>query len=337
MAMYCPKCSTSYEQRLQCPACGERLIMLDSGGRRGLFARGWQHTPVGRVFVGLLLAQGLFYGLRHFLTGILLLAVGHERLPEVLASLPGLITVQVLQVAALLIGGMLAGAAQRSGLVLGLFLGVLNGVVAVIAQQWPATATQTFIPTYGQPVIQGAVGAVGGWLGCTIWRPLAVLLGPDSAQVKRVAVSRPMGSPFAGRIHWFRILIGTAFAVAGCLSATYLLERVAMVSNDALATDSYWQERVVTWEIKALAMLLGGALAGACTTNGFKQGVLVGILSGVALNGAVAMRAPTLQFIGLMMVSSLSLALVGGWFGGQLFPPVSPFKRLRGMGPASLS
>jgi hypothetical protein len=337
MAMFCPKCSTSFEQRIQCPTCDVRLMVLDTGRSRGLFARGWQHTPAGRVVVGLMIAQGLFYGLRHFLTGILLLTVGHDWLPEVLASLPGLVTVQVLQVTALLLGGLLVGAGQRGGLVLGLLLGMLNGTVAVIAQQWPATATQTFIPTYGQPVIQGAVGAVGGWLGCTIWRPLVTLLGPSSAQVKRVAVAAPTVSPFAGRIHWLRILLGAAFAVAGCLSATYLLERVAMVSNEALVTDGYWQEKVVTWEIKALAMLLGGALAGACTTNGAKQGVFVGIFSGLALTGATATRGPTLQIIGLTMVYSLSLALVGGWFGGQLFPPVSPFKRLRGMGPASLS
>jgi hypothetical protein len=337
MAMFCPKCSTAFEQRIQCPTCDIRLMVLDTGRGRGLFARGWQHTPTGRVVVGLLIAQGLFYGLRHFLTGILLLTVGHDRLPEVLASLPGLVTVQVLQVAALLLGGLLAGAAQRSGFVLGLLLGVLNGAVAVIAQQWPATATQTFIPTYGQPVIQGAVGAVGGWLGCTIWRPLVTLIGPNSAQVKRVALAAPAVSPFAGRIHWFRILFGVAFAVVGCLSATYMLERVAMVSNEALVADDYWQERVVTWEIKALAMVLGGALAGACTTNGFKQGVFVGVLSGLALSGVTGSRGPTLQIIGLTMVYAVSLGLVGGWFGGQLFPPVSPFKRLRGMGPASLT
>jgi hypothetical protein len=335
--MFCPKCSTSYEQRLQCPACGERLLMLDSGRGRGLFGRGWQHTPTGRIVVGLMLAQGLFYGLNHFLTGVLLLAVGRDHMHEVLASLPGLISVQVLQVAALLVGALLAGAGQRGGLGLGVVLGVINGVVAVAAQQWPPTATPTLIPVYGLPVIQAAVGAVGGWLGCTVWRPLANPLSPNSAQLRRKAEKRSRVLPLAGRIHWFRILLGSAIAVAGWLSATYLLDRALMASDDALAIEDYWQEKVVTWEIKALAIVLGGALAGACTTNGFKQGVLVGILSGLGLNLAVATRGPTLEFIGLTMVSALSLALVGGWFGGQLFPPVFAFKRQRGMGPASLT
>src|SRR5262245_25573817 len=206
MAMFCPQCGTSFEQRLQCPACGVRLLSLASSRSRGLFAPGWQHTPGGRVFVGLLLSQGLFYGLRHFLTGVLIVTVGNDRLPEVLASPQGLIAVQVLQAVALLLGGALAGAVQRTGLILGLILGVLNGAVAVVAQQWPATAAHSFIPIYGLPAIHGAVGAIGGWLGCTIWRPLSA--GLDSGQTKRLGPKPPNVSIFAGKIHWFRILLG---------------------------------------------------------------------------------------------------------------------------------
>jgi hypothetical protein len=337
--MYCPQCSMTYEQRLQCPGCGVRLNYFEADRRRGFgaFARGWQHTPFGRVFIGLMLAQGLFYGLRHFLTGVLLLVLGQNGVQEALGTLAGLIVVQTLQVVALLLGGLLAGAGQRGGLMLGLVLGVINGAVAVIAQQWPTTATHSFIPIYGQPLIQGAVGAVGGWAGAIIWKPLVVVLGPESARVKRKPVPHPSGSFFVGRIHWFRVLFGGAFSLAGCLSATYLLERVVLAASDSLMTDGYWQEKVVTWEIKALAMLMGGALGGACSSNGFKQGVLVGVFSGGVLSIALATRGANLEALGLTMVSSLCLCLAGGWFGGQLFPPVARFKRQRGMGPASLS
>ena len=339
MAMFCPQCSTSFEQRLQCPTCGVRLVVPESRRSRGgiaLLAHGWQHTPWGRLFIGLLLAQGLFYGLRHLLTGVIILVEGHGSIHEALMTLPGLIGVQVLQVVALLLGCMLAGAGQRGGFVLGLLLGVVNGGVAVIAQQWPATASHSLLPAYCQPLIQGAVGAFGGWIGCTIWKPLALVLGPEAASVKRKAVTAPPTAMFAGRVHWFRILFGTGFAVAGCLSATYLLERALLASNDALATDGYMQEKVVTWEIKALAMLLGSALAGTCTTNGFKQGLFVGVLSGCVLNAVLAYRGAHLDVVGLTMVSSLSLSVAGGWFGSQLFPPVSAFSRPKGMGPASV-
>jgi hypothetical protein len=339
MAMYCPQCSTSFEQRLQCPSCGVRLIVPESRRlRRGfeVLARGWQHTPWGRLFVGLMLAQGLFYGLRHLLTGIIILVAGQNSVNEVLAALPGLVGVQVLQVIALLLAGMLVGAGQRGGFILGLLLGAASGVVAVIAQQWPATASHSLLPAYSQPVIQGAVGAFGGWLGTTIWKPLAIMLGPEAASLKRKADMQPRVPLFYGKIHWFRILIGTTFAVVGCLSATYLLERALLASNDALATDGYLQEKVVTWEIKALAILLGSALAGISTSNGFKQGLLVGLFSGAVLNFVLEYRGAHFDVVALTMVSSLSLSVAGGWFGSQLFPPVGPLARHKGMGPASV-
>ncbi len=338
MAMYCPQCSASFEQRLQCPACGVRLVVPEAGASRGiaLFARGWQHTPWGRVLVGVLLAEGLFYGLRHLLTGVIVLVDGPGSIHESLATLPGLISVQVLQVIALLLGGMLAGAGQRGGFVLGLLLGVIAGVLAVAAQQWPVTASHSWLPVYYQPFIQGFVGCAGGCIGCTIWKPLAVVLGPEDADIRRKAEVVPRTPMFAGQVHWLRILLGSGFAVAGCLSATYLLERALLASNDALATEGYLQERVVTWEIKALAVLLGGALAGTCTTNGFKQGLFVGVLSGCVLNAVLAYRGVHLDVVGLTMLSTLSLSVAGGWFGGQLFPPITATARPRGMGPASI-
>src|SRR4051794_30913462 len=128
MAMFCPQCNLSFEQRLQCPACGVRLVVPQTRGTRPLklFARGWPHKPAGRLFISLGLAQGLFYGLRHLLTGALLVMNGPDGAPDALASLPGLIAVQVMQVLSLLLGGLLAGAGQRKGLVLGGLLGLVN-------------------------------------------------------------------------------------------------------------------------------------------------------------------------------------------------------------------
>jgi hypothetical protein len=338
MAMYCPQCSTTFEQRLQCPACGVRLLVQESRHSRGfaVLARGWQHTSWGRIFIGLMLAQGLFYGMRHLLTGVLLVVQGPNAMPEVLASLPGLISVQVMQVVSLLLGGLLAGAGRRGGFGQGLVLGLLNGLVAVLAQQWPATASHSLLPIYCQPLLQAFVGAFGGWLGGTIWKPLAIMLGPDGVAIHRKPLQLPKTPLFAGPIHWFRIAFGTVFTVGGCLSATYLLERAVVVSNDALAMDGYMQEKVVTWEMKALAMLLGSALAGICTTNGFKQGLIVGVLSGTSLAIAVAFRSAGFDVIALTMVSAVTLGLAGGTFGGQLFPPITRFMRPKGMGPASV-
>jgi hypothetical protein len=55
------------------------------------------------------------------------------------------------------------------------------------------------------------------------------------------------------------------------------------------------------------------------------------------MNVVLALRATHLDVVALTMVSSLCLSLAGGWFGCQLFPPISGFKRPKGMGPASIS
>ena len=67
MAMVCPKCGESFEQRWQCATCGVRLV-YHPGERRSvgesLPASQWGQTPWGRILVGVILSQGLYYGLR---------------------------------------------------------------------------------------------------------------------------------------------------------------------------------------------------------------------------------------------------------------------------------
>src|SRR5579864_3121891 len=100
MAMLCPQCQGSFSQRLNCPNCGVRLVYRDSrhgsdDGPDGLPAS-WQQTPWGRLVVGLLLAQGLYYVLRHLCTAGLLVAK-EELADNVWATLTGLVVVQALQ------------------------------------------------------------------------------------------------------------------------------------------------------------------------------------------------------------------------------------------------
>ena len=337
--MFCPQCSTSYEQRLQCPECNVRLLYQEShrpGRVPGLPTR-WQHTPWGRIFIGILLSQGLFYGLRHFVTAWILAVKGEGALAETWFSLEGVILIQALQVGSLLFGGLLAGSGQRHGAALGAVVGVWNGVFSVLAQQGPVPGL-TAVTLYGQPMLHTAVGAVGGWLGSIIWKPLP---GPGpfggSRLVRKLKVAQRKVSLFAGRVAWFRVAAGAVLAVVGTLSATLILEFVARASESRLATASDLIDRVVTWEIKALAVLIGGALAGSNTPNGVKQGLFVGLVTSVVL-AALEARFPGrwLEIAGMITVSSLALSLVGGWFGSQLFPPVLRYRRQRGLGPASM-
>jgi hypothetical protein len=336
MAMVCPQCSTTYEQKLQCPLCGVRLQYHDRGLRdrpSGALAR-WQQTPWGRILIGLLQSQGLFYGLRHLVTAILLAAQGEESLRQLWATPSGFFLVQGMRIFALLVGAVLAGGGQRFGFVLGAVVGAWNGVLSVLWLSGPAQSLTT-VAILGQPLLQAAVGAVGGWLGCAFWKPLPTEPANVVPARKRSVLRRQMDL-FAGPVSWFRVAAGVALAVVGTLMATICFEKILEISHGALATTDDMQDRLITMEIKALALLLGGALAGSTTPNGFKQGLFVGLATSVILVGIEMNYVERwVQVAALTVVCSFCLSVVGGWFGSQLFPPLIKSRRERGLGHAA--
>ena len=108
-----PAVSRRLRSRLHCPQCDVRLVFRDQGrgGRRSFGA--WQQTAWGRIFIGLLLAQGLYYGLRHLCVAGLL-ATNFADAEALGASVTGLLLLQGLQVVSLFIGGIFAGPARRT-------------------------------------------------------------------------------------------------------------------------------------------------------------------------------------------------------------------------------
>jgi hypothetical protein len=339
MAMICPQCQGAFSQRLQCPTCGVRLeyhaiprAAAAAGPER---SRAWQQTPWARILIGLLLAQGLYYGLVH-LCKAGLLVVDDQAARGVWVTLAGLLVLQGLQALGLLVGGALAGAGQRHALLYGGIVGVWNGVIFIVLQFHNA---ELFNPValYGQPVLQTAFGAIGGLAGSLIWRPLPLLgMAParDAGPIVRQGKSRGF---FAGPIAWARVLAGAALAVAGATWATVILDLVVAAGEGHLSIDSHVQAHLVTWEITALAMFVGSALAGATTTNGLKQGGCVGVATAAML---VAFRLGSkhllLDDLALNAASALVICLVGGWFGSQLFPPISPYAQRKRFGGAAV-
>jgi hypothetical protein len=184
---------------------------------------------------------------------------------------------------------------------------------------------------YGQPLLQAAVGAIAGWLGALIWKPIPTSAVPTVLVPLRKKPPRRRSPLLAGRVSWPRVLVGASFAVAGTLSATLIFHKVMDLSAGRLGTADVLQDRIITWEIKALALLVGGALAGATTPNGLKQGLLVALFSCVVLTGLQAPLTPSwLDVAFYTTVSTFSLCSAGGWFGAQLFPPVIKVNRPRG-------
>jgi hypothetical protein len=339
--MYCSQCSATYEQRLQCPVCGTRLLYQDSRRRRSSNpVAGWQQTPWGRILIGVVLAQGLSYGLRQLATGVFLALYGDLGAQQALTSAEGLVLMQALQALALLLGALLAGSGQQHGAGLGAVVGVWNGVLVVLTQPLPGQALSS-VMLYGQPMLHAAVGVLGGLIGATVWEPLQPTLPVAAPNGGRQKSKKKKISWFAGRVSWVRVAAGSALAVAGTLSASLMLDLMIRFSDGRLSTsgtvDATLMDQIVTWEIKALAVLAGGALAGSNTANGIKQGFFVG-LGTAALLAALEVRFIDrwLELTFLIGISSFCLSLVGGWFGSALFPPLLPYKRHRGFGPASM-
>src|SRR4051794_2598761 len=106
MSTACPQCGHHVlDHRSACPRC------VGLGPQRSAPPRGagggpvsWQQTPWGRILIGLVLAQGLFYGLRHLLTGVLQ-ATAEGPGDEPWADVRHLLILQGAQMFTLLLGG----------------------------------------------------------------------------------------------------------------------------------------------------------------------------------------------------------------------------------------
>jgi hypothetical protein len=341
MAMVCPQCACSYEQRLQCPSCGVRLLYDFRGPKpKPQAVPHWQQTPWGRILIGLVLAQGLYFGLQHLLTGVLEVLNSQGAFHWTWNSLSGLVFLQIVQIVALTAGGVLAGGGQQRGATLGALVGVWNGVLSVLLDPilYPDFVPMlTPLALVGVPLVHVVFGALGGWIGASIWKPVRPTLAPKATRlVRKLGVARPRAPLFAGRVAWFRVALGAVFAAAGYMTATMIFNFIIDFSSGKLASDGFWQDRVVTWEIQALAVLVGGGLAGYNTPNGLKQGMFVGLAASILLMCILfGLSRMTPEQAVLTVVVCFCLCLAGGWFGSQLFPPVLEFKSRR-LGPASL-
>jgi hypothetical protein len=323
MAMLCPICKGSYKQRLQCPRCGVRLL-YDLPGPAGEDEPETLNpqTSWRRLLGGLLLAQGVFQALRHlYSAGIL--AMREVPGTDAWSALGSILMMQGLQAVSVFLACMFAGAGQQRGWGLGAVIGVWNGIVAIVIQHW-SNPSLPAISLFGEPILQAAFGALGGFLGSVIWRPLPVLDIATSPPAVSPVLSAGRFAAFAGPVAWGRILTGITVAAGGVIWSDVIQDFILGASEGKLKIDTHLQAALVTWEISALAILTGAALAGFGTRNGLKQGLFVGIGTAVILAG-LSMSSPNPRtLLPLLGASPLCLGLVGGWFGSRLLPPVYP-------------
>src|SRR5206468_2191810 len=124
-------------------------------------------------------------------------------------------------------------------------------------------------------------------------------------------------------VAWGRVFAGIVVVTAGFLWGPALLNVLLDASQGTLRVRDSLQAQLVTWEIIGLATLFGAAIAGATTRNGLKQGLFVGVGASIVLVGNYLGANRFLVEQTLYTVGSIvGLTIAGGWFGGQLFPPV---------------
>src|SRR5215475_11814424 len=137
MPLVCPECKQLYEQNGVCPLCNVVLLyhatnlQTDQAMPPSVADESppqWQQTPWGKILVGLILAQGLRFGLQQLLTAGFL-ASGDDT--DVWQTLWGIVLHHAVYAVSLIIGGALAGAGQRGGIVYGALIGLVSGIISL--------------------------------------------------------------------------------------------------------------------------------------------------------------------------------------------------------------
>ncbi len=183
------------------------------------------------------------------------------------------------------------------------------------------------------PTLLILVGLIGGLAGRLIFPPAPSL--PTFGRLDSRVVVRVERPPV--RIGWIQLIVGIGVAIAGTMYADKVRNGLAYVL--AGQGNSFGARPLVTWQISALAALVGGAIAGWASRGGTRQIVLAGIGAGagvVPILSAMASTNPSAiidfwiqQFdlkaanwtVFVAIGASTTVAtILGAWFGAHLKP-----------------
>lgn len=282
MIRVCPRCRGLSQNTFLCQRCGVQTQESDSAGAQDVDQAVLPDAPnvAGGLLIGLLIAQGLTYSMRHLAAAVLL----GEREPSVAATfwsgLEGTAIAQSIQGVAIFLAAIIAGAGQQRPLAIGAMLGALNGLLLVAFQVVFRQPIDALI-LFAQPIVHAALGAIGASVGGRIWQPapgLPDIADPGEPESDLLSIVLPEQAelveiePFP----WARILFGTIVAVGGTFAARWIRDFVVMAGG---GTGHEMQSNFITWEISAVAQIVGGIIAGSNSRNGAVYGFWTGLLS----------------------------------------------------------
>lgn len=357
MQLFCPACQAPFSGVSRCPRCGGLLLMPhevapETEHRPAQAEVGLaQPTAVGRVFVGTVLALGLYLAVRKLVTG-LVLATESDPAGWWL-SVKGWSAVYALQTLAVLFGAVLAAAGRTGGYSLGVSVGVACGGL-LLAHELVGGAPPRDLVLYMHLPVLATAGLVAGAAGARVWSaaPKVEMPVPNPSKLSSLCMLEEADRERERPTEWVRVLAGAAIMVAGVALADHARMFAQKYSGGILRVQSMIEGEFVTWQLATFTVLLGGLVAGAGTGAGARHGFVAGLLGGAAVYGLCVKfggAVPPLEFWLVRLSldelpltdpsvvvgiggSVLLVALFGGWLGGVLLPPLATEQQRKRLG-----
>lgn len=350
MLLFCPDCQAAFTGVSRCPRCGSLMLMPEEAAPSPEMEAAYapppallDPTPTGRALVGTVAALGLYLGLRKLAIGW---ACATSADPDGWwLTTTGLTVVFALQALSAVFGSGLAAAGRTQGITLGAAVGGMCGALFLTAEVIAGVPAGQLVLLV-QPVVLGAVGAVAGAAGAWYWPPIPQVEMPPPAVKKSSSIELKADPPkdAARPTSWLRVGVGAAVIIVGVGLVDQVRTGAEKASQGVLKVETRGQGKFLSWQMAMFAVLAGGVVAGASTGAGMWHGAFAGVIGGLGAAAQIAARgvfsqpaeyllqtfhiAPTdprdPAALGVVGFGVFVGAMVGGWFGGQLFLPLAP-------------
>lgn len=341
MNLYCPTCQGAFPGTDVCPRCGIRLLtpaeaFAIAPERTGVSQEPINPTFVTRIGIGIAVAAGLYVGMHEWATAVV------SPSSEWWGEASGVWFTFAMRVLAVAVGGVLAGAGRKAGVLTGLAVGAAAGGLSVLPD-----ALQGGVDRQAGTLaaVLGGVGLLAGIVGARIWSLSADAFeqtsftnGSSLAMLAQEEDRRRTVRPTS----WPRILIALTLLLVGVTSTGAVRDGLRAGTAGQLKMGGTGNADQVELQIAVIFGALAGGIAGATTGAGLRHGLILGTLAG-PIFAALSMRRALPPINGFLetinlphdmsnpqsLVATIGFVFVGcvasAWLGGQLLPPLAPW------------
>jgi hypothetical protein len=308
-------------------------------------------TTASRITIGVVLALGLYLGVRKIVTGTVLAVIPDPN--SWWLSFNGLVAVYTSQAIAVVFGALLASSGRFYGYAHGLAVGVICGGLFLGFELLAGVPPEDLV-VYLQPPVLALLGLIAGVVGARVWAvaPLLDIPIPNPSKLSSIQLATENVTNPGKPTVWLRVLVGVAVMICGAMIADKSRLFLQKNSGGVFRVQTKGQGEFITWQLASFAVLFGGVIAGAGTGAGIRHGIIAGAIGGVGLLGICLKQGSAIPPIAYWLASIsmndleitapsvcivvagtiLLVGIVGGWLGGALFLPLAPEnmrKRLR--------